>query len=110
MAVNFTIKGPKFRTARQLVGDGTFPVSQAVLLKHARKHGIGRKLGRAIIFSDADVTSLYEVSTCSSSSNVQKAPTGSCVALSGASALKKALALLTEKQPKKSSPNAKPKF
>ena len=55
MPVNFIIKGPKFRTAHQLVGDGTFPVSQATLLKHARDHGIGRKMGRIIIFSDADV-------------------------------------------------------
>ena len=110
MPVNFVIKGPKFRTAHQLVGDGTFPVSQATLLRHAREHGIGRKMGRTIIFSDADVSSLYEVSTCSSSSSVQKAPTGSCAAPSGASALKKALALLTEKPPKKSSPSVKPKF
>ena len=64
MPVNIIIKGPKFRTARQLVGDGTFPISQATLLRHARKHNIGRKAGRNILFSDADIPALYEAFPC----------------------------------------------
>src|SRR5208282_540501 len=109
VAVNFIVRGPKYRTARQLVGDGTFPVPQSTLLRHARAHGIGRKAGRNILFSENDVTAVYEAFPCSNSSGDPKAPTGSCVALSGDKALKKVLALLTEKSPKKSGQNAKTK-
>lgn len=59
--------GPRFRTAAQLVRDGTFPVSEAVLQSHARKHGIGKMMGRTRIFSVEDTMRLYEVlPTCRS--------------------------------------------
>lgn len=41
---------PTFRRARDLAGT-VLPVSEAVILQAARKYGIGRKLGRAIIFA-----------------------------------------------------------
>jgi hypothetical protein len=41
---------PAYRRARDLAG-GVFPVSETVILRTARKHGIGRKMGRSIIFS-----------------------------------------------------------
>ena len=68
MAVNFIIKGPKFRTAKQLVADGTFPTAQSTLLRHAKANGIGKKFGRNIIFSEADILDLYKALPCSSSS------------------------------------------
>jgi hypothetical protein len=39
-----TIDWPTFRLARDLAGN-VFPVSEAVILRAARKHGIGRKMG-----------------------------------------------------------------
>jgi hypothetical protein len=42
---------PKFWMARDLAGGKVFPVSEATLLQLARKHDIGRKLGRVVIFS-----------------------------------------------------------
>ena len=41
---------PRYLRARDLAGV-VFPVSEAVILHEARKAGIGRKLGRAIVFS-----------------------------------------------------------
>jgi hypothetical protein len=72
--------GPRFRTAAQLVRDGTFPVSEAVLQSHARKHGIGKMMGRTRIFSVEDTIRLYEVlPTCRSSwSNAQSEPPRVC--------------------------------
>jgi hypothetical protein len=40
--------------ARDLASGKVFPVSEAVILQTARKHGIGRKMGRAVIFSPED--------------------------------------------------------
>ena len=51
---------PKFLRAKDLVLAGTFPVSENVLLQAARRHGIGRKIGRTIIFSPSDINLLYE--------------------------------------------------
>src|SRR5215831_18629061 len=48
----------------------TFPVSAETILQMARKNGIGRKFGRDVIFSPADIESLDEV--CPSSSSVAK--------------------------------------
>ena len=63
----------------------TFPVSEAVLQSHARKHGIGKMMGRIRIFSVEDTVRLYEVlPTCRSSwSNAPSRRTGSFVAQSG---------------------------
>jgi hypothetical protein len=96
--------GPRFRTAAQLVRDGTFPVSEAVLQSHAREHGIGKMMGRTRIFSVEDTVRLYEVlPTCRSSwSNAQNRRTGSSVAQSGESALRKARELLIKNAPKRS--------
>jgi hypothetical protein len=99
---------PKYLTARDLAGP-VFPVSEAVILDAAREHGLGRRLGRAVIFTPEDCQQLYEVLPCHSlSSNAQKAPTGSSGGLSGAAALKKALALATDRSPKKLGPSARP--
>jgi integrase len=40
---------PKYRMARDLAGK-VFPVTEALILQTARKHGIGRKMGRSHIF------------------------------------------------------------
>src|SRR5689334_14523218 len=47
------------RTAAYLA-EHVFPVSARVILKTARRLNIGRKLGREIIFSNADVDRLYQ--------------------------------------------------
>lgn len=100
---------PSYKMARDLVGS-VFPVSEAVILSAARKNGIGRKMGRAILFSPDDCSQLYEVLPChSNSSGDQNRRTGSSGAPSGESALKKALALATEHLPKKSGRNVRPK-
>jgi hypothetical protein len=49
-------------TARQVIAEKVFPgVSESTLLRHAKKHGIGKKFGRQILFSRSDVKTLYEV-------------------------------------------------
>jgi hypothetical protein len=100
----------KYLMARDLAGT-VFPVSADLILREARKHGIGRRMGRVIIFSPDDCQQLYEVlPPCHSSSFA--APNhriGSCAAPSGASALKKLQALLTDDSPKKSAPSARAK-
>jgi hypothetical protein len=100
---------PSFKMARELAGS-VFPVSETVILQTARKNGIGRKMGRAILFSPDDCNQLYEVLPCHSSSlSDQNRRTGSSGAPSGESALRKALALATERQPKKSARSARQK-
>src|SRR5262245_45453995 len=59
---------PAYRMARDLAGK-VFPVSEAVILQTARRYGIGRKMGRAVIFSPEDCTLLYEVLPCPSGSS-----------------------------------------
>src|SRR5262249_55761741 len=79
----------RYVMARDLAGT-VFPVSEDTILREARKHRIGRKMGRAIIFSPDDIQYLYEVMPCpSSSSAAANRPIGSCAAPSGASALRK---------------------
>ena len=50
----------KFMMARHLVNN-VFPegISEGVILGTARRLGIGRKIGRSIIFSEDDVKKLY---------------------------------------------------
>jgi hypothetical protein len=94
----------RYVMARDLAGT-VFPVSEDTIRREARKHGIGRKMGRAIIFSPNDIQRLYEVMPCpSSSSAAANRPTGSSAAPSGAYALKKVLAQLTDASPRKSAP------
>ena len=64
---------PNYARASDLAG-GVFPVSEAVLLREARKHGIGRKIGRTVIFSEADCQQLYEVLPCQSNSSAAPNP------------------------------------
>src|SRR5215217_6381617 len=92
---------PAYKIARDLAGT-VFPVSEAVILQTARRHGIGRKMGRSVIFSPEDCQKLYEVlPPCLSGSSVDGSPrTGSFGAPSAESALKKALEL-TEKKSRK---------
>src|SRR5437660_10287560 len=100
---------PSFRKASDLAG-AVFPVSEAVILELARKHGVGRKIGRCIAFSVDDVNRLYEVLPCPSSSSAgQNRQTGSSAAPSAESDLRKALALTTRKRRKKSARSARPK-
>jgi hypothetical protein len=99
---------PAYKMARDLANGKIFPVSEAVIMQTARKHGIGRKMGRAIIFSPEDCHRLYEVLPCpSGSSAAQNHPIGSFAALSAESALKKALELTTKKSRKKSGRSVK---
>src|SRR6516162_4915137 len=98
---------PKYRKASDLAG-AVFPASEAVILQTARKHGIGRKMGRAIIFSPEDCERLYEALPCPSDLSVaQNRPTGSYAAPSAESALRKALERTTRKSPTKSVRSAK---
>ena len=100
---------PAYRMARDLAGK-VFPVSETVILQTARKHGIGRKMGRAVIFSPEDCTRLYEVLPCPSGSSAdQDRRTGSFAGPSGESALKRALALTTKSSPRKSVHNVRAK-
>jgi hypothetical protein len=95
--------------ARDLAGT-VLPVSEAIILQLARKHGVGRKYGRVIGFSPDDVQQLHEALECPSISSVGlNHRTGSSAAPSGESALRKALALATSESPKKSERSAKPK-
>ena len=91
MSVSMPEGTPRFRTADQLVLDGTFPTSAEKLRQIARQYNVGRKLGLTYLFSDADVIRLYEVMPCpSKSSSVLSPQTGSFAAPSGEFALKKA--------------------
>lgn len=94
-------EGP-YKRARDLAGT-VFPVSEAVILAAARKAGIGRKVGRTIVFSPDDTHRLYKEAfqPCSNSSVAPNRPIGSRAALSGASAMKKAHKLLTTAAPAK---------
>ena len=83
---------PTFRRACDLVGT-VFPVTERVILDTARKHGVGRKLGRVIVFSVDDVKQLYEALPCPSNlSKDRSRRTGNCAAPSGESEYAKALA------------------
>lgn len=99
---------PTFRLARELAGT-VFPVSEAVILRAARRYGIGRKMGRAIIFGPEDCKLLYEVLPCPYGSSAdQDLLSGSCAAPSAEFALRKALELATGGSPRRSALNAKP--
>src|SRR5262249_41995725 len=65
----------RYVMARDLAGT-VFPVSEDSILREARKHGIGRKMGRAIIFSPDDIQHLYEVLPCYGSSAAANTPIG----------------------------------
>jgi hypothetical protein len=99
---------PTYKMARDLANGKVFPVSEEVIKQTARKYGIGRKMGRAIVFNIQDCDRLYEALPCPSDSFVApKALTGSFAVPSAESALKKALALTTRKSQKKSGQSVK---
>jgi hypothetical protein len=80
---------PTIKTARALVVDGIVPCSEELLRKLAKRHGIGRKLGRTYVFTPEDVAALVKSLPCpSSSSDAREAPTGTSAGPSAASALK----------------------
>src|SRR5262249_33438930 len=98
---------PKYRMARDLVGT-VFPTSESVILQTARKIGVGRKMGRAIIFSAKDCQTIYEALPCHSNSfSDRNRQTGSYAAPSGEFALKKALELTTNGSHKKYAQSAR---
>jgi len=100
---------PKFKTARGLA-ETDFPVSRDVILEIARKHNIGRKMGRERIFSPQDAQQLYEVLPCPSGSSAAKNHrTGSSVGPSADFALKRVLELVTAEPQKKSALSGSPK-
>src|ERR1700730_5744658 len=100
---------PSYKRARDLAG-AVFPLSEAVILQLARKHGVGRKAGRCVVFSVDDVQRLYEVLPCPSKSFAdQNRPTGSSAAPSAESDLRKALALTTKRPQRKSARSPRPR-
>ena len=99
MAVNFIIKGPIVQNREDSSWrTGHSRSAQSTLLRHAKASGIGKKLGRNMIFSEADILDLY-----------QGAPMLKLVRRSGDKVLKKLQAILTKNGPKKGVPSAKPK-
>src|SRR5258707_15480148 len=80
-----------------------FRVSPRTMKAYVRQHPFYRVLGARKLFTHADLKALYEALECpSSSSEDQGARTGTCMALSEASAYARAQELLTKKQPKRS--------
>jgi len=77
MPITFPKPKPKFEklyAAKELVLGGVIPgLTQESLLKLARKHGIGKKAGRIIVFRESDIPRLIEALPCSKSSHVLKA-------------------------------------
>ena len=100
---------PVIKTAKALIAEEIVPCSQATLIGLAKTYGVGRKLGRAYVFTPDDVQELLEKLPCPSPSNDDTDPrAGTSAGPSGASSLTKALALATAKPPKKSVRSAKP--
>jgi len=100
---------PIIKTAQALIAEEIIPCSQAMLISLAKTHGVGRKLGRAYVFTPEDVQALLEALPCPSPSNDDTDPRiGTSAGPSGASSLTKALALATAKPRKKSVQSAKP--
>ena len=95
---------PQIKTARQLVEQGIIPVSENKLRAIARQYGIGRMIGRTLIFNPEDIASLLKVLPCPSNSHGDMArPIGTFAAPSEDSMLTRALALATEKPRRTSS-------
>lgn len=100
---------PQLKTAHDLCAERIVPCSEDTLRALAKTHGIGRKLGRAYVFTPADVVALVEKLPCpSKSSDATARPTGTSAAPSGVSVLTKARALATEKRPRRSGSRGKP--
>lgn len=90
----------------------TFRKSVRWVREFAGKHGIGAKAGRDWLFSDDDVSAMWEAMQCRlrSSQAVTDRPTSTCAEPSADSALTKALALATHKPQKKSGSSEKASY
>ena len=96
---------PQIKTAQALVAEEIVPCSEDKLRELAKTYGIGRKLGRAYVFTPADVAALVEKLPCpsSSSKDVTAPRTGTSAGAFGGDVLTKALARATAEKHKKSS-------
>jgi hypothetical protein len=98
---------PVLKTAKDLVAERIIPCSEDTLRALAKKHGIGRILGRTYVFQPGDVAALVERLPCPSISPAVLGPRiGTSAGPSEASSLTKALALATAHRPRKSSSSA----
>src|SRR5215475_14649668 len=80
-----------------------FRVSRRTLQDYIRRHPYYRTLGRRKLFTEADITRLYEAMPCPSNSTENaEAPTGTSAAPSEASLWTRAAALLID-QPRRRS-------
>lgn len=99
---------PTIVTARQIVERGLLPCTEDMVKTLAKRHRVGRKLGRAYIFTPADINRLMEELPCPSSSSQDMGHHSYTFAgPSAESALTKALAYKTPKQRNKSASGAK---
>ena len=94
---------PTILTAKQIIERELIPCTEDMLKRVARQHHIGRKLGRAYIFTPEDIQSLLESLPCPSSLSEDTAHhSGIYAGPSGESALTKALAFKSKKPLNKS--------
>jgi excisionase family DNA binding protein len=68
-ALVYVGRSTELKTAQALVLEQIVPCSEDKLKALAKTHGIGRKLGRAYVFTPADVAALVEKLPCPSSSS-----------------------------------------
>lgn len=59
---------PQLKTARQLVEGDIVPCPERTLLALAKTHAVGRKMGRAVVFTPDDVETLLRKLPCPSTS------------------------------------------
>jgi hypothetical protein len=101
---------PHIRTARQLVDEGILPagISERSFKALAKTHNVGRKMGRAYVFTPDDVKALLSRLPCLSNSRAEKIrETGTYAGLSEDAKLTKARALITSARLKTSGSGAK---
>lgn len=100
---------PKLQTYTDAEFAAIFHKSVRWVREFARANGIGAKAGRDWLFSDDDVSAMWEAMRCrSESSGATARPTSISAEPSADSALTRALALATAKPQKKSASSAKP--
>jgi len=87
---------PEIKTAQSLVLEGIVPCSQDMLIRLAKLHGVGRKLGRTYVFTPEDIRDLIDRLPFSepSAESARTEP----VRMSPQQATAKALQLLSEKR------------
>ena len=91
---------PVIKTARQLVEDGVLPISEDYVKALAKRHQVGRKIGRTLVFEPSDIRQLLDALPCPSPSK-NAAASGTSAALCEESAYTKALAFVTAQKRKK---------